>query len=97
MEGHHQPGAEKETTLGVVESTQESMPVSGGKTGMMGGLEGKGPKAGRAPHMIQMLENPDLSPEQRRQVRSLARGKLDKMADLWAKRMKMGIELAVLE
>ena len=46
--------------------------------------------------MAQMLENLKLTSEQWDQVRTLARDRLEKMADLWAQRMKLQIELAGL-
>ncbi|MFO7783106.1 MAG: Spy/CpxP family protein refolding chaperone [Thermodesulfobacteriota bacterium] len=67
----------------------------GTMTGALG-AEDEGLKGGRAAHMIHMLEELNLSPGQWDRVRSLAREKLDRMADLWAQRMKMRIELAAL-
>jgi len=47
-------------------------------------------------HKARMLENLDLTPDQWDQVRTLAQKRLDMMADLWARRMKLEIELASL-
>lgn len=72
----------------------------GGMGKMMGrmgsGMKGRGSGPGGMTHMARMLENLDLTPEQWDQVRSLARKRLDKMADLWVQRMKLRIELASL-
>ncbi len=76
---------------------------SGGMGMMMGRMTGKmggmmGPKAG-ADGMMQMagmLESLDLTPEQWDKVRTLARERLEKLADMWAQRMKVRIELASL-
>lgn len=46
--------------------------------------------------MARMLEGLNLTPGQWDQVRGLARERLEKMADLWAQRMKLQIELAGL-
>lgn len=47
-------------------------------------------------HMARMLEGLNLTPGQWDKVRGLARERLEKMADLWAQRMKLQIELAGL-
>ncbi len=47
-------------------------------------------------HDARMLENLNLTPEQWDQVHTLARNRLDEMAELWARRMKLEIELASL-
>jgi len=72
----------------------------GGMGKMMGqmgaGMKGRvGDPRGMA-HMARMLEGLNLTPEQWDQVRGLARDRLEKMADLWAQRMKLQIELASL-
>ncbi len=72
----------------------------GGMGKMMGqmGSGMKGPDGGPRgmAHMARMLEGLNLTPEQWDQVRGLARERLEKMADLWAQRMKLQIELAGL-
>lgn len=71
----------------------------GGMGKMMGrmgaGMKSDGGPGGMA-HMVRTLDNLNLTPEQWDQVRSLAAVKLDKMADLWAQRMKLQIGLASL-
>ena len=47
-------------------------------------------------HMVRTLENLNLTSEQWDRVRRLAADRLDKMADLWAQRMKLQIGLASL-
>jgi len=63
---------------------------------MMGGM--MGPKAGGdgMMQMNRMLEGLDLTPEQWDKIRTLAREHLEKVADMWARRMKVRIELASL-
>lgn len=63
--------------------------------GPMGCMMGHGGPGGMA-RMENMLERLALTPEQWDQVRTLARERLEKMADLWARRMKLQIELASL-
>jgi Spy/CpxP family protein refolding chaperone len=63
--------------------------------GMGDGMQGRGGPRGMA-QMAHMLEGLNLTPEQWDQVRGLARERLEKMADLWAQRMKLQIELAGL-
>ena len=58
------------------------------------GCGGCGPRG--AARMARMLENLNLGPEQWNQVRGLAQERLEKMADLWAERMKLRIKLAGL-
>lgn len=76
--------------------------MMGGPGGMGKMLEqmGSGMQGGGGPgamaHMACRLDNLDLTPEQWDQVRSLAAKRLDKMADLWAQRMKLQIGLASL-
>lgn len=74
---------------------------------MMGGRGGMGKMMGRMGadmpcprmgphgfrHMGRMLDDLNLTPEQWEQVRTLAREKLDTMADMWAQRMKLRIDL----
>jgi hypothetical protein len=72
----------------------------GGMGKMMGqmgaGMKGRaGAPCGMA-QMARMLDSLNLTPEQWDQVRGLARERLEKMADLWAQRMKLQIELAGL-
>lgn len=72
----------------------------GGMGKMMGqmGSAMKGPGGGPRgmSQMARMLESLNLTPGQWDQVRGLARERLEKMADLWAQRMKLQIELAGL-
>jgi hypothetical protein len=72
----------------------------GGMGKMMGqmgsGMKGRGGGPGCMARMARMLENLNLTPEQWDQVRTMARERLEKMADLWAQRMKLQIELAAL-
>lgn len=72
----------------------------GGMGKMMGqmGAGMKGPAGGSRgmAHMARMLESLNLTAEQWDQVHGLARERLEKMADLWAQRMKLQIELAGL-
>jgi Spy/CpxP family protein refolding chaperone len=63
--------------------------------GPMGCTKGHGGPGGMA-RMENMLERLALTPEQWDKVRTLARERLEKMADLWARRMKLQIELASL-
>jgi hypothetical protein len=69
----------------------------GGMGKMMGqmgaGMEGR-PEGLRG--MARMLEDLNLTPEQWGQVRVLAGERIQKMADLWAQRVKLQIELAGL-
>lgn len=71
-----------------------------GGMGKMMGQMGSGAKSGGGPggmaHMVQMLENLSLTSDQWDQVRNLVAKRLDKMADLWAQRMKLQIGLATL-
>ncbi|TVM17194.1 hypothetical protein DPQ33_10420 [Oceanidesulfovibrio indonesiensis] len=74
---------------------------------MMGGRGGMGKMMGRMgadmpcprmgphgfQHMGRMLEDLNLTPGQWEQVRALAREKLDSMADMWAQRMKLRIDM----
>ena len=72
----------------------------GGMGKMMGqmgaGMKGPGGDPRGMAHMARMLEGLNLTPGQWDQVRGLARERLEKMADLWAQRMKLQIELAGL-
>ena len=72
----------------------------GGMGKMMGqmgaGMKGRAGAPRGMAHMARMLESLNLTPEQWDQVRGLARERLEKMADLWAQRMKLQIELAGL-
>jgi hypothetical protein len=72
----------------------------GGMGKMMGqmgaGMKGPGGGPRGMAHMARMLEGLNLTPEQWDQVRGLARERLEKMADLWAQRMKLQIELTGL-
>jgi hypothetical protein len=72
----------------------------GGMGKMMGqmgaGMKGPGGGPRGMAQMARMLEGLNLTPEQWDQVRGLARERLEKMADLWAQRMKLQIELAGL-
>ncbi len=72
----------------------------GGMGKMMGqmgaGMKGRAGDPRGMAHMARMLESLNLTPEQWDQVRGLARERLEKMADLWAQRMKLQIELAGL-
>jgi hypothetical protein len=72
----------------------------GGMGKMMGkmgaGMKGPGGGPRGMAQMARMLEELNLTPEQWDQVRGLARERLEKMADLWAQRMKLQIELAGL-
>lgn len=73
-----------------------------GGTGGMGRMMGAGddglpdPLAGRGGmgRMARVLDDLDLTPEQWRQVRELARERSVRMVDLWAQRAKLQIELA---
>jgi hypothetical protein len=69
----------------------------GGMGKMMGqmgaGMEGR---PGGLRGMARMLEDLELTPEQWDQVRVLAGERIEKMADLWAQRVKLQIELAGL-
>lgn len=78
--------------------------VMGGPGGMdeMMALSGCGRMAGPCPmdagrRMIADLEELDLTPEQWSRVRTLAQEKLDRMADLWARHMRLRIELAGIQ
>ena len=70
----------------------------GGMGKMMGqmgsGMKGPGGGPRGMAQMARMLEGLNLTPEQWDQARGLARDRLEKMADLWAQRMKLQIELA---
>lgn len=72
----------------------------GGMGKMMGrmgaGMKARGGDADATIDMVRTLDNLDLTSEQWDQVRRLAADKLDKMADLWARRMKLQIGLAAL-
>ena len=72
----------------------------GGMGKMMGqmgaGMKGRAGGPRGMTHMTNMIESLNLTPEQWDQVRGLARERLEKMADLWAQRMKLQIELAGL-
>lgn len=73
--------------------------MQGGKGGM-GRMMGRmgGPACGikGLPGMVRMLDNLNLTDEQWDKVRTLAKQQLDTMADLWAQRMKVRIDLAGL-
>lgn len=64
--------------------------------GQMGAGAMSGVGSGGMAHMVQMLENLNLTSDQWDQVRNLAAERLEKMADLWAQRMKLQIGLAAL-
>ncbi len=72
----------------------------GGMGMMMGNMgpgmkgQGGGPKGMK--RMAHMLENLDLTADQWDKVRELAKKRLGKMADLWAQRMKLRIDMAGL-
>lgn len=72
----------------------------GGMGKMMGqmgsGTKGRDGGSRDMAQMARMLEGLNLTPEQRDQVRGLARERLEKMVDLWAQRTKLQIELAGL-
>ena len=72
----------------------------GGMGKMMGqmgaGMGGRDSGSHSMAQMARMLEDLNLTSEQWDQVRGLARERLAKMADLWAQRMKLQIELAGL-
>lgn len=73
-----------------------------GGTGGMGGMMGAGddgmpdPLGGKGGmgRMARVLDDLELTPEQWRQVRELARKRSVGMVDLWAQRAKLQIELA---
>lgn len=72
----------------------------GGMGKMMGkkgaGMKGHGGGPAGMKRMAHMLETLDLTDAQWNQVRNLARVRLEKMADLWAQKMKLRIEMAAL-
>lgn len=72
----------------------------GGMGKMMGHMGGCMKGCGGIPGMAQManiLKDLNLTSEQWKEVRTSARKRLDKMADLWAERMKLQMELASLD
>ena len=94
-------GPDDESGRGMMGMMMSHMMGGPGGMGKMMGQMGTGRKGrdggprGMA-HMARMLENLNLTPEQWDQVHTLARDRLEKMADLWAQRMKLQIELAGL-
>jgi Spy/CpxP family protein refolding chaperone len=97
MGGPGDEGGQDMMGPGMMRMMMSHMMGGPGGMGKMMGKMGRGMKGrGGMAHMARMLEELNLTPEQWDQVRTLARERLEKMADLWAQRMKLQIELAAL-
>jgi hypothetical protein len=96
--GHGRMGMMDQGMMRMMMSHMMGGPGGMGKMmGQMGsGMKGPGGGPRGMAQMAHMLEGLNLTPEQWDQVRGLARERLEKMADLWAQRMKLQIELAGL-